>query len=888
MKKFHLLLLCLLACVASTSSSPILCHDTERSALLHFKQSFSIHCSNSANPSPYAKILSWKPTGDGSDCCEWDGVECDEHTGHVLSLDLSSSCLYGSLPSNSTLFELVHLQALNLADNDFRYSPIPSKLGHLVNLRYLNLSQSRLYGQVPIEVSTLSNLISLDLSLNLEPSSGFQLLTLQDPNLATLVKNLTALEVLRLSEVNISSPFPEIIANLTSLRSLRLVNCGLNGLFPEDVFLLPGLQVLRLDENTYLSGYFPEFQSTSKLSLLSVENTGFYGQIPLSLYNLTQLSYLDLSQCNFQGHLSNSIGKLSHLTHLSLSGNSWISEIPRTLSNLTQLSYLEINHCNLVGDVPNFTNLTKLIYLNLEDNRLTGSITSFISGLPNLGILFLDENNFTGPLHFDIFVGHQNLEALSLSNIDIGFPTNTHNNSYYPQFVVLDLFTCDLNRLPDFIHNQTRLSVLNLGFNKIKGSLPIPSPSLISYRVGGNGFRGEIPEAFCNATSLKVLDLQFNLLSGKIPPCLFNLSNRLELLDLKHNDLHGMIPEAFASSCKLKFLDLGSNSIEGALPRSLANCSFLEALALANNIIVDTFPIWLSGLPGLQQISLDSNKLHGPLPPKFGVGFPSLYWIGLSDNQFTGNMSDELFDDLYAMQKLRLQPSEIEVTLDFANGGEMTMVSGFGRPFANASNGIQLVSTYPMISVDLSKNRLVGKVPDSIGNLTGLQYLDLSYNNLTGGIPFSFSDLAQLLSLDLSHNRLSGEIPQGLTQLSFLSQLDVSYNQLTGPIPQGVQFSTFNNDSFIGNAGLCGSPLSKKCGNPEVRAASPNESPSKEDDVSTDVIGWVIRSMGYISGLVVGVVIGRMISDENHDWFVETFGRRQHKKNKKKKQRGIR
>ncbi|GAB2213301.1 hypothetical protein Drorol1_Dr00021325 [Drosera rotundifolia] len=623
----------------------------------------------------------------------------------------------------------------------------------------------------------------------------------------------------------------------------------------------------------------------SQLINLDLSINSFSGEIPHSLYNLTQLSYLYLSDNNFQGHLSNSIGKLSHLTHLSLSGNSWISEIPRTLSNLTQLSYLEICGCNLVGEVPNLNNLRKLIYLNLEFNRLTGSITSFITGLPNLGLLNLRFNNFTGPLDFDIFVRHQNLQALSLSNIDIVFPTNTHNNSYYPQLVLLELSTCDLNRLPDFIHNQTRLSILSLGSNKIKGSLPIPSPSLMSYEVGGNGFRGEIPEAFCNATSLKVLNLQFNRLSGEIPPCLFNLSNRLELLALNDNDLHGTIPEAFTSSCKLKALDLGYNRIEGALPRSLVNCSFLEALGLENNIIVDTFPIWLSGLPRLQQISLDSNKLHGPLPPKFGVGFPSLYRIQLSDNQFTGNMSDELFDDLYAMQKLSPQQSVVEVTFDFLGGKLSVRYSTFRSLEDNDS---QQGSIYLLISVDLSNNRLVGNVPDSIRNLTGLQYLDLSHNNLTGGIPFSFSDLAQLQSLDLSHNRLSGEIPQGLTQLTFLSQLDVSYNQLTGPIPQGRQFSTFDNDSFIGNAGLCGSPLSKKCGNPEVPAASPNESSSKEDVDSTDVIGWVIRSMGYISGLVVGVVIGRMTSDENHDWFVETFGRRQHKKNKKKKQRGIR
>ncbi|GAB2240785.1 hypothetical protein Droror1_Dr00021303 [Drosera rotundifolia] len=79
--------------------------------------------------------------------------------------------------------------------------------------------------------------------------------------------------------------------------------------------------------------------------------------------------------------------------------------------------------------------------------------------------------------------------------------------------------------------------------------------------------------------------------------------------------------------------------------------------------------------------------------------------------------------------------------------------------------------------------------------------------------------------------------------------------------------------------GLCGSPLSKKCGNHEV-LAPPHDSSVKEDEGSADVIGWVIRCMGYISGLVVGLVLGRMITDENHDWFVETFGRRQHKKKK--------
>jgi len=112
--------------VHSSPSKQPLCHDDESSALLQFKESFIIKNSASSDPVAYPRVRSWRLEGENSDCCSWNSVDCDEDTGHVIGLDLSISCLHGSINSISALLRLVHLQSLNLADNHFNYSQIRS------------------------------------------------------------------------------------------------------------------------------------------------------------------------------------------------------------------------------------------------------------------------------------------------------------------------------------------------------------------------------------------------------------------------------------------------------------------------------------------------------------------------------------------------------------------------------------------------------------------------------------------------------------------------------------------------------------------------------------------------------------------------------------------
>lgn len=79
---FHLAI----AHFTSSMQPHTLCHDQDRSALLKFIESLTINRYASRNPLSYPKVASWNQDEQNSDCCSWDGIKCDEDTGHVSAL----------------------------------------------------------------------------------------------------------------------------------------------------------------------------------------------------------------------------------------------------------------------------------------------------------------------------------------------------------------------------------------------------------------------------------------------------------------------------------------------------------------------------------------------------------------------------------------------------------------------------------------------------------------------------------------------------------------------------------------------------------------------------------------------------------------------------------
>ncbi|KAD7117663.1 hypothetical protein E3N88_04931 [Mikania micrantha] len=265
-------------CIAS-----LLRHEQDCLALFEFKQSildqphtlFNVGGLQNLDDS-WRKIISNASNHD-SDCCLWDGVVCSK-IGHVVGLDLSQSSLHGPLKSNSSLFNLVHLQMLNLSMNDFVGSQIPSQIAHLKQLRSLDLSNSSYSGKIPIEISHLTHLTLLDLSWNS--------LKLHGHSLESLLQNLTGLEELHLSGVDISSFIPSFLANFSSLKSIDLENCSLRDEFPSQIFYLPKLKFLNIAENLILTGFLPEFLNTTLLEHVDLHATSFAGSVPQSISKL--------------------------------------------------------------------------------------------------------------------------------------------------------------------------------------------------------------------------------------------------------------------------------------------------------------------------------------------------------------------------------------------------------------------------------------------------------------------------------------------------------------------------------------------------------------------------------------------------------------------------
>ncbi|XP_058111861.1 receptor-like protein 7 [Magnolia sinica] len=713
------------------------CNHHHFSAFLHLKHGFHLTAFS------LSTLSSWN--SNNTNCCSWEGITCDGPTGHVISLDLSELHISGRIDFES-LFRLRSLQRLNLAYNEFDPTPIPSGFDQLTSLTHLNLSQLSFYGQIPLEISRLTALVSLDLSSNnYYNGSIYQLLKIENPSLGALIQNLPNLSELYLDSVDILALGSEwgqpLFFRLPPLRKLSLQVCGLSGSIYSFLSQLHFLSELDLSGNN-LSYAVPSFPvSLRKLILI---DCGLSGSIYSSLSRLHFLSELDLSRNNLSSAVHNFIGNLSSLTSLLLtdcglqrkfadsvfqlpnlqildmsrnplltsylpefprnntlqklilSGTGFSGKIPDSVSNLKFLTQLDLSNCNLSGSLPSsLSNLTKLQYLDLSQNRLSGPIpSSYGNELQNLKEIILWNNLLNGTISSSLF------------------------------------------------------------------SLP----SLHTLDLTGNQLNGQLGE-FHNASSsrLEILYLDSNKLHGMIPGFIFQLS-KLQLLSLSSNNFSGVVELClFQNLKKLYYLDISDNNL--SVQDGIANSTFvpipqIESLLL-RSCNISSFPNFLRNQERLRELDLSNNKIIGEIPKWiWEVGNGSLYYLNLSHNVLQ-----------------RIEPSPHLLLSAFS-------ILDFSFNMLKGSLPIPSPSVF---FFSVSNNSLRGEIPLSFCNATSLAVFDLSHNHFIGRIPSCLGEIGDSLSvLNLQGNAFIGTLLQTFKEGCNIQTLDLSGNQLEGQVPRSL------------------------------------------------------------------------------------------------------
>ncbi|GKB31922.1 leucine-rich repeat-containing protein [Tanacetum coccineum] len=822
------------------------CQNDQRLILIQLKESlpFASAISN--------KLASWN-TNVTTDCCTWLGVTCSS-SGQVIGLDLSNEAILGGIDDSSVLFNLTNLQRLNLAANNFNFTQIPSRFGSFASLLDLNLSNSGFSGQIPGELSQLTSLQSLDLSSVF--SYGTRSLKLETPNLTTLVQNLTRLRYLYLDNVNISSqkfdwcqglsaslrnlevlslsncqlsgplddslgelqslsiirlalnklssPVPDFFANFKNLTVLNLASCNLTGTFPKKVIQLESLQILDLSVNTNLYGSLPDFPINGSLRSLVLSTTNFSGEIPQSIGNLKKRIYIDRAALRpiSVEELPKSMENLTQLSYLDLYSNKFIGEIP-SFKLCKNLTHIDLSRNGLSGMIPSdhFQDLNNLISVDLGFNTFNGSIPSSFGNklegevpksffeLRKLRVLLLSSNNLSGTVRTIDFQDRlSNLTTLDLSfnNLSIMTSDNLTLVSRLPKFSSLKLASCNLKKFPN-LRNQTRLITLDLSDNKIQGEIPnwiwkVGSGSLSYMNLSRNNLTSlQEPYKF---PDFSVLDLHFNNLSGAIPfP-----PQTATFVDYSENRFDSLLPENIGRNLTFAyFFSVSKNMLTGRIPDTICNATYLRVLDLSNNHLTGKIPKCLIEFGGsLGVLNLANNRLTGHIEGTF----PStcgLNTLDLHGNSLEGKISRSLanctmlevlnignnrINDTYPCYLGKLTNLRVVVLRDNSFHGFMQC------PQSQPNN-------WPKLQiVDIACNEFSGAIPDNCFLQWGAMMKD--DRSSTKHLSFRVLQLNDFYYQDTVTVTVKGFELELVKILTLFTSIDISSNRFSGVIPETI------------------------------------------------------------------------------------------------------
>nr|GEV71954.1 LRR receptor-like serine/threonine-protein kinase RPK2 [Tanacetum cinerariifolium] len=365
--------------------------------------------------------------------------------------------------------------------------------------------------------------------------------------------------------------------------------------------------------------------------------------------------------CSWFGVTCNSRGRVSEI---SLHGGKFAhasSCLDNKYSHLALHSFGVVRNCSalkrgvslsgrLLSVIGSFLELRVLA---IPFNELRGDLPSGIWGLKSLEVVDIEGNRLTANLSMVSFMNLKSLQVLNLGfNRLFGVVPMSLSECKDLRFLSLAG-----NRLggsvPDFLGNFVKLKGVNLALNRFNGSLRDEFWStcdvLEHVDFSGNLLSGEIPRSFGKCGSLKTMLLFSNRLSGGLPFELGNL-RMLEVLDVSNNSIAGVIPSSIGNCVKLSVLVLSSplsgdhkdgNSFASSVPLQITMLPNLEILWAPSANIDGEFPRKWGDCRALKMVNLAGNHLKGEILGVFD-NCPNLHFLNVSSNKISGFLDEKL------------------------------------------------------------------------------------------------------------------------------------------------------------------------------------------------------------------------------------------------------
>ncbi|XP_049851622.1 uncharacterized protein LOC126326521 [Schistocerca gregaria] len=621
--------------------------------------------------------------------------------------------------------------------------------------------------------------------------------------------------------------------------------------YTNDSLNLINLKYLDISNNLINQSIHEYFINGRLLHLNMSLNQNLTGDIYHSYLNFKALKTLDVSKTM----LSKSLNPIRHpeLKKINISNSLIIMDVDYDYSKkgLELVENMDGSYCYI--NISDF-NLSNLRVLNLSNLDPRSSISSII---PNKYLHTLDISN--SYCVNKLLEYRETIKTLKCSNA-----TKAERISDIADLKTIEYLDASINSLRyiDEIRDAIKLKHLNLSGNLIENNLSAISKNEGSFEaldLSHNKFFGNISEEFVSKNNkLQLLNISHNNLSGDIT-ALSKLQD-IKYLDLSYNNFNSSTISVIKLD-NLKYLNLSNNHMFGNL-LSIIVSSSLDTLDLSKNYFGDK--IDLSLFKNLKHLDISYNKF------KEGDVFPSIVdmkfeYLDLSYNNF--NSSTISVIKLDNLKYLNLSNNHM-----FGNLLSIIVSSSLDTLDLSSNRFSGLIPLNLLESnirfLNLSNNEFTGYISYIIYKSKTIEYIDFSNNQLVGRIP-NFAAINSLVYLNLSHNQLDGSLPVQTANAS-LHTLDLSYNKLTGKINlsySSLKYLNLSNNEFNGKI----NPTLFDIPNLEFIDLSNNQIRSGDNDIKIKTIQTKLKyfdvSCNYLTS---SVLISQF---ENIDYYNASYNR---------------